>query len=50
MGLAYYLGKKIFMWKNVSKELPYYEEIMALNPIIIKENIENICKELKTQE
>ncbi len=42
MGLAYYLKKKIFVWKSIQKELPYYEEIMALTPIIINENIKKI--------
>lgn len=42
MGLAYYLKKKIFVWKNIPKELPYYEEIIALNPIMINKNIEKI--------
>ncbi len=42
MGIAYYLNKKIFLWKKPSESLPYFEEIMALNPIIINENIEEI--------
>jgi len=42
MGIAHYLNKKIFLWKKPSENLPYFEEIMALNPIIINENIEEI--------
>ena len=42
MGIAYYLNKKIFLWRKPSENLSYYEEIMALNPIIINENIEEI--------
>ena len=42
MGIAYYLNKKILLWKTPSEDLPYFEEIMALNPIIINENIEEI--------
>jgi len=42
MGIAYYLNKKIFLWRKPSENLSYYEEIMALNPIIINENIEKI--------
>jgi len=42
MGIAYHLNKKIFLWKKPSESLPYYEEIIALNPIIINENIEEI--------
>ena len=42
MGVAYYLGKKIFLWKMPSKNLPYFEEILALNPIVVEEDIEKI--------
>ena len=42
MGLAYYLNKKIFLWKKPSENLPFFEEIMALKPIIIDENLEKI--------
>ena len=42
MGLAYYLNKKISLWKKPSENLPFFEEIMALKPIIIDENLEKI--------
>jgi len=42
MGIAYCLGKKLFIWKKPSEDLPYFEEIMALNPILIEENLEKI--------
>lgn len=42
MGIAYFLGKKVFIWKKPSQNLPYFEEIMALNPISIGENLEKI--------
>jgi len=42
IGIAYYLSKKIFLWKKPAEDLPYFEEIMALNPVIINENIEEI--------
>jgi nucleoside 2-deoxyribosyltransferase len=42
MGIAYCLGKKVFVWKRPSEDLPYFEEIMALNPILIEENLEKI--------
>jgi hypothetical protein len=29
-------------WKKPSENLPYFEEIMALNPISIEENLEKI--------
>jgi hypothetical protein len=42
MGIAYYLNKKIFIWKKPSEDLSYFEEIMALNPIIINEKLKEI--------
>ncbi len=42
MGIAYFLRKKIFIWKKPSKDLPYYEELMALNPIFIEEDLKKI--------
>ncbi len=42
MGIAYYLNKQIFVLKKPSENLPYFEEIMALNPVIINENLEEI--------
>jgi hypothetical protein len=42
MGIAYYLNKKIFLWKKPSENLSYFEEIMGLNPIVINEKLEEI--------
>jgi len=42
MGIAHYLGKKIFIWKKPSEDLSYFEEIATLKPIIINENLEEI--------
>jgi nucleoside 2-deoxyribosyltransferase len=42
MGVAYALGKKVFIWKKPSNNLPYYEEIMAMRPNIIEEDLERI--------
>jgi nucleoside 2-deoxyribosyltransferase len=42
MGVAHCLGKKVFIWKKPSKHLPYFEEIMAINPKNIEENLEKI--------
>jgi nucleoside 2-deoxyribosyltransferase len=42
MGVAYALGKKIFIWKKPSNTLPYYEEIMAMRPTMIEENLGKI--------
>lgn len=44
MGIAHWLGKKVFIWKEPSKRLPYFEEIMAINPINIEENLEKIAQ------
>lgn len=32
MGLAFYLKKPIFIWNNVSRSSPFYEEIMGMLP------------------
>ncbi len=42
MGVAYALGKRVFLWKKPSSRLPYYEEIMALYPTIIEEDLDRI--------
>ena len=42
MAIAYFLDKKIFSWKKPSENLPYFEEVAALNPIIIEEDLEKI--------
>jgi len=42
MGIAHFLGKKVFIWKKPSENLPYFEEIMALNPTSIEENLERV--------
>ena len=34
MGLAYYLGKNVFMLNNIPK-MPYTDEIIAVKPIVI---------------
>ncbi len=45
MAIAYYLGKPIFLWKQPSPALPYYEEVMAMNPTIIDGNVGRLKKE-----
>jgi len=42
MGIAMFLQKKIFLWKEPSSKLPYYEEIMSMKPIIINGDINRI--------
>ena len=42
IGIAYYLNKKIFLWKKPYEGLPYFEEIMTLDPIIIDGDLEKI--------
>lgn len=42
MSIAHFLKKKIFIWKKPSEDLPYFEEIRALNPVIIDERLEEI--------
>lgn len=47
MGMAFQTGKKIFMWKDAPRELPYYEEIAAMRPRVIHENISDVRDQLK---
>jgi len=42
MGIAYCLNKKVFIWKKPSKDLSYFEEIMAMDPINIEGNLNKI--------
>jgi len=42
IAIAFYLSKKIFLWKEPSKDLPYYEEIMAMKPIIIRGDVKKV--------
>ncbi|RLG17804.1 hypothetical protein DRN62_00220 [Nanoarchaeota archaeon] len=42
IAIAFYLGKKIFLWKEPSKDLPYYEEIMTMKPIIIRGDVKKV--------
>lgn len=42
MGIAHYLGKKIFIWKEPSSVLPYFEEIASLKPIVIGRDLNKI--------
>jgi hypothetical protein len=42
MGVAHHLGKKIFVWKNPSRSLPYYEEIASLKTVVIGGNLQKI--------
>jgi hypothetical protein len=42
MGIAYCLGKKVFIWKKPSEALPYFEEIAAIKPVNIEENLDRI--------
>ena len=38
--ITYYLKKKIFMWKMPSEDQIHYEEIVAMEPEILNENLE----------
>lgn len=42
IGLAFYLGKEIYIWNEVEKNAPYYEELQALAVIYINQNIDSI--------
>ena len=42
MGLAFALGKKIFMLNPIPEELPYAEEIKGMRPVIINGDLKRI--------
>jgi hypothetical protein len=42
MALAFHLQKKIFLW-NPIPELPYTEEILGLQPIVVEKDLKKIC-------
>lgn len=39
MTIAFYLNKPIFLLNKPLNQLPYYEEIMGMNPIVINGNV-----------
>ena len=42
MGLAFYLNKPIFVLDNVHEDMPVYEEVKAMNCIIIEGDLSKI--------
>ena len=42
MGLAFYLKKSIYLWQEISKISPNYEEVVGMQPIVISENLGKI--------
>lgn len=40
--IAYYLKKKIYLWNDIEKNAPFEEEIRALKPIILNQDIEKL--------
>jgi diphthamide synthase subunit DPH2 len=44
MGVAFYLEKKIYLWEPASENLPYLEEIVSMEPIILNKDLEKIIK------
>lgn len=42
MTIGYYLGKPIFLLHKLDQSLPSFDEIMALQPIVIKNNLKAI--------
>lgn len=39
MGLALYLGKKIFLWNPIPGDVSYEEEIFGMSPIVLNQDI-----------
>lgn len=42
MGLAFYLNKPIFVLNDVHEDMPVYEEVKAMNCIILEEDLSKI--------
>jgi nucleoside 2-deoxyribosyltransferase len=42
MGLAFYLKKPIFVLNAVGNDLPYYEEVKAMNSVILNGKLDKI--------
>ncbi len=42
IALAFYLGKKIFLWNPIPLEVSYEEEIFGMNPIILNQDLSNV--------
>jgi inosine/xanthosine triphosphatase len=47
MGVAYYLGKKIFVWQQPSQMLSYYEEIAGMNHTDIDGNLRRVSDKVR---
>lgn len=47
LGLAYYLGQKIFLLYSPPEKERYYVEVMHMKPIILNGDIRNIKKHIK---
>lgn len=41
MALAFYLQKPIYVWQNITKTHPFYEEVIGLRSIFLKEDLTN---------
>lgn len=46
MGVAFYLGKTIFILNDVPKESSFYEELVGMNPIVLHGALNNLKKHL----
>ncbi|MBI4033394.1 hypothetical protein HY379_00135 [Candidatus Saccharibacteria bacterium] len=42
MGLGFYLKKSVYVLNNVSKQMPVYEEVRAMNSIILNGDLSKI--------
>lgn len=42
MTLAYFLKKPIYVWKQVEKDHPFYEEVLGVNAIFLNEDLSKI--------
>jgi hypothetical protein len=46
MGVAFYLGKTIFILNDVPKESSFYEELVGMNPVVLNGTLRDIKKHI----
>ena len=42
MGLAFYLRKPIYLWRDIARYSAYYEEVLGMQPIFVHEKFDEI--------
>lgn len=48
MGMAYVNKKKIFLLNDIPQDVPYLDEIIAMDPICLRGNLKSISISVKS--